>query len=111
MNARRLSRPLLVVLLVLVGVLAAVALFVHSAPTHEDAHPAPSEAALPASAQDDARPAWCSYPDSAGAAALMDEVDKHVETIARYSPGQPVDRFTLQLDLMTQCATDGDVAR
>lgn len=49
-------------------------------------------------------PAWCSYPDPAGVAALQAAVAERVAEIGRYSPGQPVDRFTLQLDLMTRCA-------
>lgn len=49
-------------------------------------------------------PAWCDYPEPQSVAALMAAVDRHAATIARYSPEQPVDRFTLQLDLMTQCA-------
>ncbi|MET7989865.1 hypothetical protein ABZU76_03040 [Amycolatopsis sp. NPDC005232] len=52
------------------------------------------------------RPAWCSYPAPGGVAALEAAVEEHTAAIARYSPGQPVDRFTLQLDLMTQCAHD-----
>lgn len=51
-----------------------------------------------------ATPAWCSYPNPGGVAALQAAVDERVADIGRYSPGQPVDRFTLQLDLMTRCA-------
>lgn len=49
-----------------------------------------------------AAPAWCSYPDDT--VALANAVDARVADIARYSPGQSVDRFTLQLDLMTRCS-------
>lgn len=49
-------------------------------------------------------PEWCAYPEPEGVAALQAAVDERVKEIGYYSPGQPVDRFTLQLDLMTRCA-------
>lgn len=49
-------------------------------------------------------PAWCDYPDDDGAAALEQATQASVANIAKYSPGQPVDAFTLQLGLMSECA-------
>jgi hypothetical protein len=60
--------------------------------------------AAPALGQQQTSPNWCTYPDPGGVSALHAAIDQHAAEIARNSPGQPIDRFTLQLDLMTSCA-------
>lgn len=49
-------------------------------------------------------PAWCNYPEPASVAALNRAVAAHIAQIHRWSPDQHPDPFTIQLDLMTECA-------
>lgn len=49
-------------------------------------------------------PAWCNYPEPASVAALNRAVAAHMAEIHRWSPDQHPDPFTIQLDLMTECA-------
>lgn len=52
-----------------------------------------------------AQPAWCDWPsDDASLAALRYAENEQAATIARYSPGQPIDRLTIRMSLLTQCA-------
>lgn len=48
-------------------------------------------------------PTWCTYPDDTSVIALRSAVDSQAAAIARNSPGQPIDRLTIQMGLMAQC--------
>lgn len=48
-------------------------------------------------------PAWCTWPDDAGQAALHSAVTAELDEIHRHSPGAALDPFTVQLGLMARC--------
>lgn len=52
-----------------------------------------------------AAPAYCStVGDGIDEASLKADIDERMTEIWRYSPEMPVDRLTIQLDLMARCA-------
>lgn len=57
-------------------------------------------------AQAASRPPWCTWPDDAGVAALNRGIDSEVAHILRHSPHARLDRATIQLGLMAQCASE-----
>lgn len=57
-----------------------------------------------ASAPAPAAQGWCNWPDDASVAALEHAIDDQVDYVHRYSPGAKLDRFTIQVILMAQCA-------
>lgn len=51
-------------------------------------------------------PEWCGYPSEPSRQALRQAVDTEMTKLQRHSPGQPVDRQTVRLELMLRCSVD-----